>query len=783
MRIGIDLLWVRVGICGGTESYIRNLMDGLAQYAPQNEYVLFVARDNAESFRHYEKHACMKLHVCEIDCANQMKRILWENLHLDKVAAARNVDVMFIPVYSMPKKHGSGIPYICVIHDLQAMHYPQYFSKVKRLFLNYTWYHTCRNADKVVTISDYCKEDLIAHYPFVKDKISTIYNPVITQDSHMEFSVLEKKYGLTAGNYFYCVSSMLPHKNLNTILKVMALRKNKQKTNVQNRSEQNANIPLVISGVGGQKDEFDAMVAQLGIKELVIDTGFVSNEERDCLYENCGLFLFPSVFEGFGMPPVEAMRKGKTVIMTKESCLEEVTKGKAVYVDKPFDETDWNAKIQQALELPKTRYDFSEYSLKQVVDNYRKIFENGGKILFLTCNGIEDAAFGGAKASIRNYEQLKKYAQVDVITVQKRSNIASLLSVLQGYFPPISRKELEAVRKKLQTGEYSHVFFDGSHFGTIVKYVKHKGVRTICFFHNCEYDYIEVRFGQGKSLKKNIYKRLIAKQEGLAAKYADCNIVFTKRDAERIKELYSVKLPEIIPLTLPDSYQKTAKQPTSTINTTSTANIASTVNTTSTANIASTVNTTSIANDSRYKKKCLLFGPLGQANEEAFGWFVNNVSPYLHCKTLVAGKGFEVYKEQWNSNKVAVQGYVEDIAQLYEQVDCVAIPLLSGGGMKIKTAEAMMFGKTIFGTDEAFVGYELDFQKVGGRCNSADEFIKKINDFLEQNCVELNPQKQNLLKQENSFNTYSRQTYEEKYSLQASEKAFGEILGICEVRE
>lgn len=720
MRIGIDLLWVRVGICGGTESYIRNLMDGLAESAPGWEYVLFAARDNAESFRTFEKHSCMRLHVCGVDCANQVKRILWENLHLDREAAAEKIDVMFIPVYSMPKKHGSGIPYISVIHDLQALHYPQYFSRLKKLFLKYTWYNTCRNADRVVTISDYCKEDLTAHYPFVKDKICTIYNPVITQDSRMEPSAIEEKYGITQGNYFYCVSSMLPHKNLETILKAMALRKKESQS-------KEGRIPLVLSGVGGQKAAFNAMAEQLGISDLVIDTGFVSNEERDCLYENCRLFLFPSVFEGFGMPPVEAMRKGKTVVMTRESCLGEVTEHKAVYVDKPYEEKEWKEKIEAALKLPEIKYDFPQYELSWVAEEYRNVFRKMRKILFLTCNGIEDAAFGGAKASIRNYELLKKYAPVDVISVQKRSNLASMLSILQGYFPPIGRKDLRTVKAKLREGGYSHVFFDGSHFGTIVKAVKRKGVKSLCFFHNCEYDYIEVRFGQGNSLKKRVYKHLIARQEKLAAQCADCNIVFTKRDAERIRELYGVEMPAIVPLTLPDRYRECSAQVR------------------------------------QGEKICLLFGPVGQANEEAFGWFVTNVSPFLHCKTRVAGKGFEAYQDKWSSDKVEVQGYVEDVAVLYAEADCVAIPLLSGGGMKIKTAEALMFGKTIFGTDEAFVGYELEPEKAGGCCNSAEEFIEAVNRFVDG--------------RQEAFNSYSRQIYKEKYSLGASEKAFGEILG------
>ncbi len=345
------------------------------------------------------------------------------------------------------------------------------------------------------------------------------------------------------------------------------------------------------------------------------------------------------------------------------------------------------------------------------------------KILFITCNGVEDAAFGGAKASIRNYEMLQKYADVDVMTVLKKSNLASAGSILQGYFPPVSRRDLREVKKCLS--RYDCLFFDGSHFGNIVKYVAGQEKDIICFFHNCEYDYIDVRFGERDSLKKKIYRRLIARQERLAAQFAGCNIVFTERDAERISLLYGVERPQIIPLTLKDVYEKRAP--------------------------------------GEGERECLLFGPLGQANEKAFGWFVKEVSPWLHCRTKVAGKGFEVHRSDWSSKQVTVQGYVEDLAQLYADAACVAIPLLSGGGMKIKTAEGLMFGKYIFGTDEAFVGYELDFDRTGGKCNSASEFIESINTFLDH--------------QKSYFNDYSRQVYEEKYSLRVSEREFGRLLG------
>jgi glycosyltransferase involved in cell wall biosynthesis len=167
------------------------------------------------------------------------------------------------------------------------------------------------------------------------------------------------------GGYFYCVSSLLPHKNLATLLAGLDLWY--QRTDTR--------IPLLISGVGDQVQTGRALAATYHIADKVIFTGYVTNEERDFLYENCRLFLFPSIFEGFGMPPIEAMSKGKVTVMTRETCLEEVTEGRAIYVDHPLDPEDWADKIQIAMDTHEKVISFPAYALERIVEQYVEAFK------------------------------------------------------------------------------------------------------------------------------------------------------------------------------------------------------------------------------------------------------------------------------------------------------------------------------------------------------------------------------------------------------------------------
>lgn len=356
------------------------------------------------------------------------------------------------------------------------------------------------------------------------------------------------------------------------------------------------------------------------------------------------------------------------------------------------------------------------------------------KLLFFTPSNIHDLTSGGNKGSYSRYELLKQLADVKLFQLLKKSNFASAISLIQNKYPPLRNSVIRDVINIINNDKFDVVYVDTSCCGTLISKIKNKfpKIPVIAHFQNCEYDYNSVRFCKKNSLKSKIYLNLVQREERLTLLYSDYSISLSARDAQRIKKIYGYTTDITIPLFVKDSFK----------------------------------------NDGIAKKNnigyCLLFGPDFYANVSGFRWFVKLVSPKISIKTIIAGKGMEKYKSEFEnySKNVEVIGFVKDLSTLYQNAKCVCLPLLVGGGMKIKTIEALMYGKTIFGTDEAFSGFNFDMNNVAINCNDAESYIEQINTYCREN-TEL-------------FNTKARKIYEQLYSDKVALEAYYSMLSVIQ---
>ncbi len=382
-RIAIDLTWVRVGKVGGTESYVRNLLTGMGELGRENfTALLLLAADNFSSFKKYSRYKCFRLVWCNTASASQVQRILWQNMHLPRTLRLLGIRKCFEPVYSVPFLPAPGIRFYTVIHDLQALHYPEYCGKIREIWMRMSWKNAVKKSEKLISISRFVMDDINSTYSMAARKNCVIYNPVAVSHGCGNDEAVMEKYGLHNNSYYYTVSSLLPHKNLITLIKMLGILKKKNSSLF---------YPLAVSGIEyhakGEigdlrqqvKDEILNAIGEEGLSGYIIFTGFVSNSERNALYRNCRAFLFPSVFEGFGMPPVEAIGYGKPVLAAREASVPEITGGLADYVSSPFDPGEYVKKLEEGLRVPSednVEKLLSRYERTNVAGQYITVFEN-----------------------------------------------------------------------------------------------------------------------------------------------------------------------------------------------------------------------------------------------------------------------------------------------------------------------------------------------------------------------------------------------------------------------
>lgn len=361
-KICISGLFLYPSKVGGAENYFYNLLKGLNS----KENIKLILNKN---IRNYDEIINEYSRV-EVDV--KLNRGLFDYL-LGFFEDIDKREVIFSPNYITPLVPFKSFK-ITTIHDVQYLHFPEFFSWKKRLWLYISHLITLKTANKIVCISNSVKSDIINFFGNkYESKLEVIYNPI-------DFTRFEKidKEPFIKTKYILSVAAQYPHKNLLTLIKAF------------NSLSDKIDYKLVLAGqlgknlIGGYEEYYKKLNKEIEKnRENIILTGFVSDKVLGNLYKNCSLFVFPSLFEGFGMPPVEAMGFGKPTITTKCASLKEVTMGKAIYVNEPEKHNELAEKILKVLEelnyynreFDKYKTEIiSKYNPKKIANQYENLF-------------------------------------------------------------------------------------------------------------------------------------------------------------------------------------------------------------------------------------------------------------------------------------------------------------------------------------------------------------------------------------------------------------------------
>lgn len=235
-------------------------------------------------------------------------------------------DLLFCP-FTAPTYCEPGIPTICTIYDLQYKTYPEFFSPEDVAHRDSTFIEACRHADVLAAISDYSRETAIFHGNIEPERIRTIYLRMAKRMQLQAGEGLEilQRHDLLPGRYLIYPANFWKHKNHEMLLAAFGIACHERLA---------PDVKLICTGAPGERQRYLCQAAKvMGLDNRVIFPGFLPNEELAALMVNARGMVFPSLYEGFGLPVIEAMAGGVPVACSNTTSLPEVAAGAALLFD------------------------------------------------------------------------------------------------------------------------------------------------------------------------------------------------------------------------------------------------------------------------------------------------------------------------------------------------------------------------------------------------------------------------------------------------------------------
>jgi len=333
VRIGVNALYLIPGGVGGTEVYLRSLLAALAAIDSANRYFVFVNRETdkdlapeAENFRIVRQAVAGR---------NRPARLLWEQTVLPLEALRRRLDVMFNPGFTAAAL--SPAVNVTVFHDLQHKRHPEHFRRFDLPAWRLMLWVSAHVSQTLVAPSEATREDLLRYYPLTPERVVTIPHGV----DERFFALGQARRMEAVEPLWLCVSTLHPHKNIERLVRVFARFR-----------EAHPEYRLALAGMRGfQTGRVEAVIGELGLRDSVRITGWIERDELYGLYRRARGFIYPSTFEGFGMPVLEALAAGIPTACSAIEPLVEIA-GRAAETFPPEDEQAMLGVMERLIERP-----------------------------------------------------------------------------------------------------------------------------------------------------------------------------------------------------------------------------------------------------------------------------------------------------------------------------------------------------------------------------------------------------------------------------------------------
>lgn len=348
MRIAIDATVLDRGMTG-TGRYLYNILNELPNQDNINKYFLITGKE-----LNVDRNFYTKIYHRQNIIPSKLYSPIWFNFVLPRILKKNNIDLLFAPNVLIPIVNLQGIKKIAVIHDVIPKVYPNYYPFFYKVYLTLFLQSSLKKSDKIITVSEFSKNDIIKHYGIAENKINVVYNTA-SENFYFDKSKAIKSHNFTSRlklpqKYILFVGVIEKRKNITALMKILDILK-----------EKGSKLKLVLVGRPGF--DFSNLYKEICKRgNEIIHYKFLKDEDLLFVYKNSFAFIFPTFYEGFGIPPLEAMNLGIPVLSSNSSSMPEVVGNGGLMRDV----NDYNGFAEDILKLENDEKFYSEMKLRAI---------------------------------------------------------------------------------------------------------------------------------------------------------------------------------------------------------------------------------------------------------------------------------------------------------------------------------------------------------------------------------------------------------------------------------